>query len=626
MNSKYLIWLGPLLVGIILWLTPQLIAPPTLEYRFGAEAGLNEYGEGHQLYNFFGWSEPQPIDTTTIRRSTADGSMVIPWAFRLGQPLEVTVRWCECEPIAQPLSLTINTQTYPLPDSWGFREDTYLVSYEPSIYERDLFLMWSAPEAFGPAVEYVRVEAATWDGRWDGTFWAVAGLLLIVALGWRTMSLSELGAWIAANGAALIIGRVLYEIQLLPWTALVVLGLAYALLLTWFVRDGVARYVLWGCGLWLLASSQVLGSWVLDDAFISFRYSRNLLEGYGLTFNPGGEIVEGYTNFLWTMQMAWMLALGYEPLVAAHWWTLAFALATVLLVYRFAATQWERWWALLPPLLLTINPHFVLYTARGSGMETAQVTLLSLAALWLLWRIRDQRTAFSAGLLCAVVAMARPDGALVPLAGGTLLVLRLLIQPQKRALLAQIGALCAGFALLYGPYFIWRYSYYGYLLPNTFYAKTGFTAAQAVRGWRYSLDFVTLSGFRSVIGLLLLSWIGLIIAGRKSPRQAVTIWLLWLFILWTLVYVVVVGGDHFPNGRFFISALPPLMLLLTYAVYAFWQARNSAPTLLQWLGRAGSVALLLLFMLRNIQQYPATDSRIPGRPIWGRKQRSPEKS
>ncbi|RKX21336.1 MAG: hypothetical protein DRP51_04400, partial [Candidatus Zixiibacteriota bacterium] len=37
----------------------------------------------------------------------------------------------------------------------------------------------------------------------------------------------------------------------------------------------------------------------IDDAFITFRYAENLADGYGLVFNPGGEPVEGYSNFLW---------------------------------------------------------------------------------------------------------------------------------------------------------------------------------------------------------------------------------------------------------------------------------------------------------------------------------------
>ncbi len=45
-------------------------------------------------------------------------------------------------------------------------------------------------------------------------------------------------------------------------------------------------------------------AWFLtDDAFISFRYVRNLIEGHGLVFNPG-ERVEGYTNFLWVLELA----------------------------------------------------------------------------------------------------------------------------------------------------------------------------------------------------------------------------------------------------------------------------------------------------------------------------------
>lgn len=47
----------------------------------------------------------------------------------------------------------------------------------------------------------------------------------------------------------------------------------------------------------------------LDDAFIPFRYARNLAEGYGLVYNPG-EFVEGFTNLLWTLLVAaapWLL-------------------------------------------------------------------------------------------------------------------------------------------------------------------------------------------------------------------------------------------------------------------------------------------------------------------------------
>ena len=45
---------------------------------------------------------------------------------------------------------------------------------------------------------------------------------------------------------------------------------------------------------------------VIDDAYISFRYAKNLAEGNGLVYNIG-QRVEGYTNFLWTLLIALFL-------------------------------------------------------------------------------------------------------------------------------------------------------------------------------------------------------------------------------------------------------------------------------------------------------------------------------
>ncbi|HKJ26775.1 MAG TPA: hypothetical protein VJ965_03975, partial [Anaerolineales bacterium] len=41
-----------------------------------------------------------------------------------------------------------------------------------------------------------------------------------------------------------------------------------------------------------------------DDAMISMRYARNLANGQGLVWNAGGERVEGITNLLWAVFMA----------------------------------------------------------------------------------------------------------------------------------------------------------------------------------------------------------------------------------------------------------------------------------------------------------------------------------
>ena len=72
------------------------------------------------------------------------------------------------------------------------------------------------------------------------------------------------------------------------WT-LVAAFCAYAALFiarTSFLVDGVRYFTL------------------ADDQMISMRYAENLANGYGLVWNPGGERIEGYTNFLWVVYMA----------------------------------------------------------------------------------------------------------------------------------------------------------------------------------------------------------------------------------------------------------------------------------------------------------------------------------
>ncbi|MFQ5608360.1 MAG: hypothetical protein ACE5GA_10465, partial [Candidatus Zixiibacteriota bacterium] len=67
--------------------------------------------------------------------------------------------------------------------------------------------------------------------------------------------------------------------------------------------------------------------WVCDDAFISFRYAKNLADGLGLVFNAG-EYVEGYTNFLWTLIMTLGLRANIDPVALSETLGLMFYLAT----------------------------------------------------------------------------------------------------------------------------------------------------------------------------------------------------------------------------------------------------------------------------------------------------------
>src|SRR5436305_3958627 len=78
----------------------------------------------------------------------------------------------------------------------------------------------------------------------------------------------------------------------------------------------------------ILIAHSLVWNFVTDDAFISFVYSRNLAWHGQLVFNLG-ERVEGYTNFLWTVLLAGLMRLGWQPESASVTLGTAFAIATM---------------------------------------------------------------------------------------------------------------------------------------------------------------------------------------------------------------------------------------------------------------------------------------------------------
>lgn len=72
-------------------------------------------------------------------------------------------------------------------------------------------------------------------------------------------------------------------------------------------------------------------TYTLDDAYISFRYARNLARGVGLVYNPG-TYVKGYSNTLLTLFATVPELFGQDP----KW----FGQAHELRRLRGAAVHW----------------------------------------------------------------------------------------------------------------------------------------------------------------------------------------------------------------------------------------------------------------------------------------------
>jgi hypothetical protein len=147
----------------------------------------------------------------------------------------------------------------------------------------------------------------------------------------------------------------------------------------------------------------VTGPHPIDDAFITFRYARNLAEGLGLVYNPG-EWVLGTTAPLWALVLAAAYRLGDLPWVALCISALCDA-ASAMLVARLAlAMGWSPRGATLVGLAWALNPMSIAFAA--GGMETSAFILVSLGVLSLAPRT-------SAAVIAGASTLLRPEGALL---------------------------------------------------------------------------------------------------------------------------------------------------------------------------------------------------------------------
>jgi arabinofuranosyltransferase len=309
----------------------------------------------------------------------------------------------------------------------------------------------------------------------------------------------------------------------------------------------------------------------LDDAFITFRYARNVASGLGPVFNPG-EAVEGYTSFLWMGICSAFFALGDDALALG-----------LIKISGLLTGLWILWrtWTFPEPgpepsgpvrryavVLLAANPVFV--ANCGDGMETPLYTALLLECARSFARTPSARSGAVTGALVAAAAWTRPESI------GLWLGLPLLLWLCRRR--ARLRPWFAGFAAASLPlilgHLLWRWHYYGALVPNTFYAKaTGALLPRLASG----LHDVTLLGSPHLgvppLGLwlaLALACAGLV-ALRRHATPDVFAWhaALWAMVGFRLAFDVWSGSEFMGVFRFLVPALPPLFVLADQGLRVF---------------------------------------------------------
>lgn len=344
--------------------------------------------------------------------------------------------------------------------------------------------------------------------------------------------------------------------------------------------------------------------WLMDDAFVYYRYIDNwLFLKIGLVYNQG-EYTEGYSSILWLLILSGLRNLNL------NWWAItkllaalcffAFWLSGVVLHRRVTARMAAQSEGLTPPIPKLNLPLALLCTNYGvlcyftSGLETPLVQVYAL--LFCLFVLSSYRHATEEKWLHVVLSLA-------PVLRHELVIPFGMVLAWHWFQTRRFPWLCV---LLSGTWLgalaIFRIYYYADLFPNTFYLKDLLDLEQGLyyihetfsTYWLYFLTPLTLL----VVGRMCMRADGRGLDARTLllPERAVLV----LCAVVIIGYVIKIGGD--PRHYRYL-AFPFCVLLGAAAGLGEYALRNSRAA------TSGAVAIGL--MLLTFSSYPPQLSRHP---------------
>lgn len=286
-----------------------------------------------------------------------------------------------------------------------------------------------------------------------------------------------------------------------------------------------------------------------EDAAMIMRYSQHLAGGHGIVWNMGEHPVDGATDFLFMVAAAGLIKLGLTVGQSVRGIGFLSHLLTVLIIY----------WSNRRIHNGNIPFSFLsgLYLAVGTGLSYVSAYFgtpffaLAAASAWTLGLllIKEENPRWWLSLAFAlsglITGLIRPEGVIL----ASLMLLAIILMRGLKSSISIIVIFGMVFLILGGTYFLWRWNYFGYPLPNPFYKK-------GEGGWSWGTFDA------SMLNLLQLSlpMVFAFILGFRSKETAKQ----------TIAYMIPIFGfaaafglisDEMNYGARFQYATVPLMLL-----------------------------------------------------------------
>jgi len=333
----------------------------------------------------------------------------------------------------------------------------------------------------------------------------------------------------------------------------------------------------------------------VDDAYISYRYGKNLMEGKGLVYNQG-EYVEGYTNFLWTIITApFTTVKSVDVSIFSSSLGLILSMVNILLItliskqFNSNLAKYIKYLILIPPLFLALDDS-IAFWAIG-GMEFPMYTLFILGIIYNYYRINEsEKHIYYLMLFLMLCTLTRPEGNMIfVITIFHMILFHKNITGFKKALIT----LLISYMIFCVAYYGFKFLFYGQVIPNTFYAK-GVTDLK--------MNFLLGTKYLALcIGTRIYIFIFILFIPFKKAFQDMKLSYLIIFSSIYIIYLVAVGGDWMIANRFFVPILPMLYILSAVGfinvIIKLQEYLNNEQKAIKYANIIASVLAILLFVL-----------------------------
>ena len=354
-------------------------------------------------------------------------------------------------------------------------------------------------------------------------------------------------------------------------------------LLTTLIAIG---FVIWGAAFIYKSSFIALDGKryfsLFDDAMISMRYAWNFSHNIGLVWNRG-EFVQGYTNLLMTLLMAfpsWILDKSNAVLfiqILGMGFMLAIAFTSMEISDHIIPTGSSqapnRTFIRVLTFFCALSYYPLVYWSL-MGMETGLLSLLTLSAILFAFRYTKSKKSVDLFLVSVFLGLAfltRNDS----LISAVLIFAYIFWDASQtngptgwkkyQSLFAAIG-----FILLFViAETAFQYFYYGEFLPNTYTLKlTGMPLlTRLANGFSFVTPFLIACSF-----ILVLSFLEVIFDFQKQKLLIMSL------MLSTIAYQIYVGGDPWVYWRIMAPMFPVLTILFISTITALFSAVSNTQT------------------------------------------------